>query len=177
MAHFKIKSGIPPFSESGRIGMLAAVLMGCLLFSGGCTAFRSQPGIHVSPALRNDIVNIALQHKNTPYQWNGKTPGGFDCSGFVQFVYSQAGFEIPRTSTQQFRSGCKVSRSNLKKGDLVFFKTRKYLGTILYPGHVGIYIGENRFIHSPSPGDAVRIDHLDNSYWKAHYKGARILFE
>lgn len=165
------------FSKSGRIGMLAALLMICLLFSGGCTAFRPSPGIHVSPAVRQDIVNIALQYKNAPYQWNGESPGGFDCSGFVQFVYRQAGFEIPRTSTRQFRSGHEVSRPKLKKGDLVFFKTWKYLGTILSPGHVGIYIGGKRFIHSPSPGGAVRIDHLDNGYWKTHYKGGRVLLK
>ncbi|MBS3732879.1 MAG: C40 family peptidase [Desulfobacterales bacterium] len=204
MAHFKTKSGIrvytvfkknpdrrsvsagtrsrqgtvtTPFSESVRIGILAALLMICLLFSGGCTAFRPQPGIHVSPVVRKDIVNIALQHRNTPYQWKEESPGGFDCSGFVQFVYRQAGFAVPRTSTQQFRSGYEVSRSNLKKGDLVFFKKWKWLGTILSPSHVGIYIGQNRFIHSPSPGGAVRIDDLDSKYWKAHYKGARILLE
>ena len=165
------------FSGSGRSWILVLLLAACLLFSGGCNAFRPHPGTHVSPAVRNEIVNIALQHKNTPYQWNGDTPAGFDCSGFVRFVYRQAGFEIPRTSTQQFRAGHKIARANLKKGDLVFFKKWKWLGTILSPSHVGIYIGANRFIHSSGSGGAVRIGHLENKYWNTHYKGARMLLE
>ena len=84
-----------------------------------------------------------------PYKWGGTTPKGFDCSGFTQYVFKKAGVSLPRTSSAQGKVGTKVSRSELRSGDLVMF-----------PGHVGIYIGDGMFIHSPSPGKSVRIDDL-----------------
>ncbi|MFW6081694.1 MAG: C40 family peptidase, partial [Desulfosalsimonas sp.] len=99
----------------------------------------------------------------------------FDCGGYVQFVFRQAGFDIPRTSGRQLDAGYKVGRANLKKGDLVFFTRWKLLNTLLPPSHVGIYIGGDRFIHAPSSGKTVRIDDLNKPYWRGHYKGARNL--
>lgn len=95
------------------------------------------------------VVAIAKDYIGVPYKWGGTTPKGFDCSGFTQYVFRKAGVSLPRTSSAQGKVGTKVSRSELRAGDLVMF-----------PGHVGIYIGSGKFIHSPSPGKSVRIDDL-----------------
>lgn len=95
------------------------------------------------------VVAIAKDYIGVPYKWGGTTPKGFDCSGFTQYVFRKAGVSLPRTSAAQGKVGTKVSRSELRAGDLVMF-----------PGHVGIYIGSGKFIHSPSPGKSVRIDDL-----------------
>lgn len=146
-------------------------LIACL--SAGCALFHAGPS--VSPELRKEIVSTALQYRDSPYRWQGNTPGGFDCSGFVQFVFQQAGIEVPRTSKQQYNAGGAVERSDLKKGDLVFFARWGWLKFFLPPSHVGVYIGANRFVHAPSPGQTVRVDSLADKYWKAHYKGGRNL--
>src|SRR6056297_2796507 len=99
----------------GAAGLL--FVMACL--SAGCAFFDTGPA--VSPGLRKDIVSIALQYKGTPYRWQGSTASGFDCSGFVRFVFRKAGIEIPRTSKRQYNAGDAVDRSDLKRGDLVFF--------------------------------------------------------
>lgn len=95
------------------------------------------------------VVSIARNYIGVPYRWGGTTPSGFDCSGFTQYVFRKAGVSLPRTSAEQGRVGTKVSRSELRAGDLVYF-----------PGHIGIYVGNGQFIHSPSPGKSVRIDSL-----------------
>ena len=138
----------------------------------GCSTFVSKRKNH-NPELGNRIVKIAAQYKGTPYKWSGTTPDGFDCSGFTSYVYKKAGMTIPRTTSLQYGSGQSVNRSDLQKGDLVFFMQWPVIGFILPPNHVGIYIGNNQFIHAPSSGGSVRYDSLNNSYWKSHYKGAR----
>jgi cell wall-associated NlpC family hydrolase len=107
-----------------------------------------------------------------PYKWGGATPEtGFDCSGFVQYVFRQAtGLLLPRSSFDQIRQGAAVARDQLQPGDLVFFNTMRATAS-----HVGIYIGENRFIHSPSRGKSVEIGDVTNVYWQARYDGARRL--
>ena len=95
------------------------------------------------------ILETGKKFFGTPYVFGGTTPKGFDCSGFTQYVFRKAGVSLPRTSAAQGKVGTKVSRSELRAGDLVMF-----------PGHVGIYIGSGKFIHSPSPGKSVRIDDL-----------------
>lgn len=95
------------------------------------------------------VVSIAKNYIGVPYVWGGTSPKGFDCSGFTQYVYRKAGVYLPRTSSQQGRTGTKVSKSELRAGDLV-----------LFPGHVGMYIGDDLFIHAPNRGESVRIDRL-----------------
>ncbi len=95
------------------------------------------------------VIAIAKDYLGVPYVWGGTSPKGFDCSGFTQYVYKKAGVSLPRTSSEQGKVGTKVSRSELRAGDLVMF-----------PGHVGIYIGDGKFIHSPSPGKSVCIEDL-----------------
>ena len=118
----------------------------------------------------NRIVNIGDNYLGVPYHFGA--PAGvtnvFDCSSFTQYVYKKVGISLPRTSVPQSRVGSCVSRSNLKKGDLVFFSTTR---TGRGVGHVGIYVGNNRMLHTYGPG-GVRFSTI-NSYWSSHYVTAR----
>ncbi len=104
------------------------------------------------------------------YQRGGSSETtGFDCSGLVQKVYRDAiGLSLPRTAREMASLGERVNQSELQPGDLVFFNTVRRTFS-----HVGIYLGENRFLHSPSVGGQVRIDSMSESYWSRHYNGAR----
>ena len=116
------------------------------------------------------LLNIALRFGGVPYVWGGETPTGFDCSGFVQYVFRQIGINLPRTADVQYELGRKVLQSELQPGDLVFFETYE-------PGasHDGIYVGEGKFIAANS-GTGVAVVSLADPYWSARYLGARRLF-
>lgn len=119
----------------------------------------------------NDIVSLARQYLGTRYTWGGSTPNsGFDCSGLVSFVFGKNGISLPRTSYNQIQVGYSVEPNKLRPGDLVFFDTdRKQTG----PDHVGIYIGGGKFIHSPRPGQGVKISSLAESYYMDRWMGGR----
>lgn len=113
------------------------------------------------------VLNYAAQFLGIKYVWGGTTPSpGFDCSGYVQYVFRNSGISLSRTSEQQFNNGVSVSRSDLKPGDLVFFATYSKGAS-----HVGIYVGNNTMIHSSSGG--VSYDDMTSSYWAKRYLGAR----
>ena len=114
------------------------------------------------------IVNTARKYIGVPYVWGGGTPSGFDCSGLVQYVFKAHGINLPRTSKQQWTAGTLISKSQLQPGDLVFFANTYTSGV----SHVGIYVGNNQFIHSSS-SKGVIISSLSNTYWAAHYHGCR----
>ncbi|WP_042347660.1 C40 family peptidase [Bacillus massiliigorillae] len=101
-----------------------------------------------------------------PYKWGGTSPSGFDCSGFVGYAYKISGKVLPRTASEMYKRGTFVGRYQLQVGDTVFFSTVSKGAS-----HVGIYIGNNQFVHAASNG--VRIDSLNNSYWKPRYLGAK----
>ena len=118
------------------------------------------------------MAKQALQLVGIPYHYGGDSPKtGFDCSGLVHYAAQQAlGIKLPRTSKELSMLGRAVSQRELSAGDLVFFNTlgRPY-------SHVGIYINRGNFVNAPSSGESVRIDNLEQPYWKAHYEGARRL--
>ncbi|MEP6548232.1 MAG: C40 family peptidase [Gammaproteobacteria bacterium] len=115
------------------------------------------------------MANLALSMRGHPYRYGGAAPDGFDCSGLVAYAASGAGIRVPRTAQQQFGTGMPVARGDLRPGDLVFMHlARKEL-------HVGIVIGEDRFVHAPSKGSHVRIDSLDAPPYARGYLGARRL--
>jgi len=115
---------------------------------------------------RLKIIQTAKKYLGNKYQYGGTNSKGFDCSGFVMHVYSKNGIQLPRMSKNQYKRAKKIKRTDLKIADLVFFIT--YGSQV---SHVGIFIGENSFIHSPSTDKKIRIDKLDNSYWKPRIAG------
>ncbi|MCS6949987.1 MAG: NlpC/P60 family protein [Armatimonadota bacterium] len=115
------------------------------------------------------IVRTASRYQGVRYRWGGSSRSGFDCSGFTRYIYRQrAGIELPHSASAQFRRGTPVSREELQPGDLVFFQTYRRGAS-----HVGIYIGNGKFIHASSARGRVRIDSLDEGYYRQRYLGAR----
>ena len=109
-----------------------------------------------APSQYGGVVGIAMQYLGIPYVWGGSTPAGFDCSGFVAYVYAQVGVSLPHHAASMYGYGTPVSQSDLQPGDLVFFSGL---------GHVGIYIGGGQYIHSPHTGDVVKISSVYRSGW------------
>jgi cell wall-associated NlpC family hydrolase len=124
--------------------------------------------------LRDTLIGLAMQLRNVRYVRGGRDPStGFDCSGFVRYVFERAiGLQLPSNSASQYLIGHIVRRSDMQPGDLVFFRTagRHGKGRI---SHVGIYISDGHFIHSPRRGESVRVDSLADSYWAKRFAGAR----
>jgi cell wall-associated NlpC family hydrolase len=131
------------------------------------------------------VVKAALQMRGIPYSWGGGGAGGaskgiaqgantvgFDCSGLTQYAFSKFGVNIPRVSYDQFRAGTPVPVNAMRPGDLVFFNTMRRAFS-----HVGIYVGEGKFIHSPKPGAEVRVEDMSGSYWRRRFDGARRVVE
>ena len=117
-----------------------------------------------------DVLMRALSLTGIDYKYGGNSPEtGFDCSGFVRYVFSQAAnLTLPPTARAISQTGKFVEKSELQPGDLVFFNTLKTAFS-----HVGIYLGNNRFIHAPRTGGQVRIESMDNSYWLSRFNGAK----
>ena len=119
-----------------------------------------------------ELINRAMEVIGVRYRWDTELPqSGLDGSSFVGYVFKdKLGFLLPRKSTQMSRVGKPISREELQPGDLVFFNTMR-----LTFSHVGIYVGDNKFIHSPSKGTSVRVDDLGSLYWDKRFDGARRL--
>lgn len=157
--------------------LLLALLAGCSSSperpAAQAAAPRALQVVDVAPAdpvRANDVLMRALGLVGTPYRWGGNTPdGGFDCSGLVGYVFLDAAkVYLPRTTREIAKVEASTPpRDRLAPGDLVLFGDR---GAVF---HVGIYVGEGRFVHAPSTGGTVRLDRLDGPYWGRHYAGAR----
>ena len=120
--------------------------------------------------LRRELVETARQFIGTPYRWGGTTAeDGFDCSGLTMVCYRLNGLNLPRVSHNQFQAGTRVPKAQLRPGDLVFFATKGGQRVT----HVGMYIGDDQFIHAPRPGKDVRIEKLSNSFFTKTYVGGR----
>lgn len=118
------------------------------------------------------FANTALDFLGVKYRYGGDAPSdGFDCSGLVNYVAEKSlGLKLPRTSAEMARLGQNINKKNLQKGDLVFFNTsgKRF-------SHVGIYLGDNKFVHAPRTGAVVRVEDMTINYWKKRYNGARRL--
>jgi len=117
-----------------------------------------------------ELVQEGLGYLGIPYRWGGTSPEtGLDCSGLVQQVFRNAlGLDMPRTAAEMARVGDRIPKDDLKPGDLVFFNTMRRTFS-----HVGIYLGDNQFLHAPSTGGKVRVDDMSDSYWLRRFTGAR----
>ena len=157
------------------IGFLSILLSGCASQSVRLSETEPEPAAASVPVVNatdraSGVALQALAHLGTPYQVGGLSPRtGFDCSGLVAYVYREgAGLVLPRNTFDLSHLGEPIERTALRPGDLVFYNTqrREY-------SHVGIYLGEDRFIHSPSSGGEVRVESLRAGYWVRRYNGAR----
>ena len=118
---------------------------------------------------RQQIIDYAAKFLGCKYVYGGNTPSGFDCSGYVKYVFKHFGVELTRTSANQYANSVKIKKSELKIGDLVFFSQNAGSSKV---GHVGIYVGGGQFIHAAAPGKGVRYDSLNSTYYSSHYIGS-----
>ena len=156
---------------NSKIGHISLLII--FLFISSCVppAHMYRKGWMFEQDKRERIVRTAERYVGIKYRYGGTTLFGFDCSGFVRFVYKKHGLDIPRSSDDQFNSGRKISFGDAMPGDLVFFRMN---GSGV--SHVGIYIGNNRFIHSPSSGKKITYADIESPYWKERYAGAATYF-
>lgn len=161
-------------SQGSFIGIAGALLLAlaCVLPHGAAAA-ENDPAARFGQAdTGSEVVLRALGMLGVPYLYGGDSPDtGFDCSGLVQYVYGDAlGASLPRRSQEIESAGTAIATDDLQPGDLVFFNTQRSPFS-----HVGIYIGEQRFVHAPSSGGTVRIESLAAGYWQSRFDGARRL--
>src|SRR6266536_3338536 len=131
----------------------------------GVSASTPDGGSVAPPSQYGGVVGIAMRYLGVPYVWGGASPSGFDCSGFVMYVFAQVGVSLPHNAAAQYGYGSPVSSGDLQPGDLVFFDGL---------GHVGLYIGGGQFIHAPHTGDVVKISSI-SGWYASTYVGARRL--
>src|SRR6478609_6564972 len=117
-----------------------------------------------------DIVKYLLQFKGTPYVWGGAQPGGFDCSGLMQYGFAHFGIKLPRVTYDQIGQGQAIGMKGLRPGDLVFFDTDK---NVAGPDHVGIYMGNGKMFHTPRPGKSAEVVDMTSGYYLDRFMGGR----
>lgn len=145
-----------------------------LLSACGSAPQRSAPQTAIADDKMNDVVMYAISLADTPYRYGGATPqNGFDCSGYVGHVFRHTlGLALPRTSVEISRVGSPLDTDQLRPGDLVFYNTRRSAYS-----HVGIFIGEGKFVHAPKSGKRIRTEQMNEKYWVSRYNGARRIRE
>jgi len=157
-------------ARAGAAAALAAIALVAAqpARAAGPVAAVSQRGVSEQGT---EVVLRALALLGVPYRWGGTRPeSGLDCSGLVQHVFAELGLSVPRHTSELSRVGDRVDRGALRPGDLVFFNTLRRAFS-----HVGIYIGNGRFVHAPSSGAQVRVESMNVRYWRRRYNGARRL--
>ena len=143
--------------------ILALALAGC-----ASAPIASQSPAAAERTAADRAAALAAKMVGKPYKYGGASPSGFDCSGLVQYSFRQAGIALPHNTVQQRSATRLVNVAELRRGDLLFFNQegKKH-------GHVGIYLGDGKFVHAPSSGKSVRSDALSNPYWKKHLSEVR----
>jgi cell wall-associated NlpC family hydrolase len=150
-----------------------SLALGLAALAAGCSSAPSRPAASTAEitiearvadaVVGGAIAEIAVDMVGTPYSYGGMDPAeGFDCSGLVFYTYSQAGYDVPRTARELFRATRKISVGDADPGDLMFFQDQTKLS------HVGIYIGDGRFVHAPASGQRVAVASLDTPYYREH---------
>jgi murein DD-endopeptidase len=147
------------------LALLVAALAGCA----GSPEAPDRPAVaRASDETARKAVDVARNMVGKPYKYAGDTPAGFDCSGLVRYSYGKAGIQLPRDTRSQRNLSVPVSLRNLREGDLLFFDQEGKKAS-----HVGMYVGDGRFVHAPSTGGKVRTDSLKAEFWKKHFVDAR----
>lgn len=171
--NFDINS--PPMSKHYKVLLFTLLFVAGSAYSLAGHAESNRKGEEASFFERysnaaQDVILKGLELVGINYRMGGNDPdSGLDCSSYVQTVYREAiGLVLPRTAREQSQQGAEVDRSELKPGDLVFFNTMRRAFS-----HVGIYLGDNYFLHAPRAGSAVRVENMQSSYWVQRYNGAR----
>jgi murein DD-endopeptidase len=152
-----------------QYAVLLLAALGFISFAWGCS--QTLPLMRLegySASVGDKAADTALSQIGRPYRYQGSSPAGFDCSGLVTYSYRTAGMKVPHSTRELRRCTLPVAYREIRKGDLVFFNQlgKKY-------SHVGIYVGDDRFVHSPSTGKTVRTNSLLDPYWKKHLLEAR----
>ena len=164
-------------ADSGRFFGNATFAVVAAVFLAGCAGpavVATKPAevsvVKAAPAsVAERAAAVALQQVGSAYRYGGASPAGFDCSGLVQYSYREAGMRVPRTTGQLWQSAGTVAYDDLRVGDLLFFRFDGKMS------HVGIYIGDEQFVHAPSSGKTVSIDSLDADYYRrALIRGGRL---
>jgi cell wall-associated NlpC family hydrolase len=120
---------------------------------------------------RHAVVKTAEKYMGVKYKFGGKDPSGFDCSGYSSYVYEKNGISIPHSAQQQYANGKRIGIKKAKPGDLVFFRITGWKIS-----HVGIYLGDYKFIHAPSRGKSISVDDMRKDYWQKRYAGTVTYF-
>jgi cell wall-associated NlpC family hydrolase len=139
-----------------------------LVACAGQSAVKSQPqsmgdASRVSYSVGQQAASIAVRQVGVPYRYGGDSPTGFDCSGLVHYSYHQAGKAVPRTTTQLWKGTSAVNRDEIQAGDILFFQIEGKMS------HVGMYLGDNRFVHAPSSGKSVSIESLGSEFYRSAF--------
>lgn len=147
------------------------ILLFSILFV-SCTPHHKITTVEFLPGSKREaVVKSAEKMLGTRYRYGGSDPKGFDCSGLTSYAFRQHGFTIPRTAGEQFKQGRRISIKRAQPGDLVFFRIS---GSNI--SHVGMYLGDFRFIHAPRPGKRVAYEDIRKDYWRKRYAGTVTYF-
>jgi cell wall-associated NlpC family hydrolase len=160
--------------------VVIAVATGACASKGGVPRPRPFPGAELPPVATEpaagpaepseptSLVRTALEFLGVPYRYGGSDPSGFDCSGFVQYVLARHGLVVPRETSEQYRVGREIDLKDAQPGDLIFFETVSRGAS-----HVGMIVGEGRFVHAPNSRGVVRVEPYIANYWSVRIVGAR----
>ncbi len=149
----------------GRV-LIPVLISAGLAACAGPSAVKSRPQTPVhagqsSPGVGHQAATVAVRQVGVPYRYGGSAPTGFDCSGLVHYSYQRAGKAVPRTTTQLWNATTAVDRDDIQAGDVLFFRIEGKMS------HVGMYIGDNRFVHAPSSGKSVSIESLSSDFYRS----------